>query len=212
MKRSVMLCGAIALTLVLTTGALAAKRFLITSSAQVAPGVLTGKDIKDGSLSASVLSSAAKAALRGTPGPAGVQGPVGPAGPVGVAGPRGFTGADGFDGLDGVDGVDGVDGAQGVKGDVGPQGPQGEVGPRGAAGTAAVTIHTQAYALAAGVEQSITASCDAGQLAVSGGFVSNGLVFDLGSRPTPADDGWTMFLVDTEQVPRAGTVFVSCLG
>jgi hypothetical protein len=113
MKRSFVVFGVIALVLVVSSGAIAAQKFLITSSAQVKPGVLTGGNIKNGSLSAIEFSAAAKAALRGAQGPAGVQGLVGPAGPAGVAGPRGTSGSTG---------------SQGPAGSQGPQGPQGAVG------------------------------------------------------------------------------------
>jgi hypothetical protein len=113
MKRSFVVFGVIALMLVVATGAIAAHKFLITSSAQVKPGVLTGVNIKNGSLGATEFSAAAKAALRGAQGPAGSQGLVGPAGPAGVAGPRGLTGSTG---------------SQGPQGAIGPQGVQGAVG------------------------------------------------------------------------------------
>ncbi|MBA2953034.1 hypothetical protein GON03_01830 [Nocardioides sp. MAH-18] len=51
--------------------------------------VITGKQIKDGSIATKDLSKKARAALRGQTGPAGQQGPAGPQGERGVAGPPG---------------------------------------------------------------------------------------------------------------------------
>jgi hypothetical protein len=66
-------------------GTASAARYIITSGSQVKPGVLT----------ASNLSSAARAQLKGNQGPqgpAGSQGPQGPQGALGPAGPAGQTG------------------------------------------------------------------------------------------------------------------------
>jgi hypothetical protein len=119
----------------------------------------------------------------------GARGPAGPAGPAGAAG------------------------AQGPKGDTGAAGPQG---PRGAAGTAAVTVHTQAYSLdaggSAGDQGTFTANCDAGQLAVGGGFDSTGSVYNLDTRATHGDDGWTIYLVNADNGASTGTVYAYCLG
>jgi hypothetical protein len=79
-----------------------------------------------------------------------------------------------------------------------------------------VTVQTVAYSLSAsgqaGDAQDVTANCGVGQKAVSGGFDSNGSVFNLDTRPTGADDGWTIFLVNSDNTPRSGTVYATCLG
>ena len=80
--------------LLLASGAIAAKKYLITSSAQIKPGAI----------SLASLSRAAKAGLAGHPGangqagPAGPQGPKGDTGATGPAGPAGPKGSDGKDG------------------------------------------------------------------------------------------------------------------
>jgi hypothetical protein len=107
MKRTILALGTIALALALAGGAWAGKRYVITSSAQVKPGSLTGANVKDHSLGLAELSAAAHAALKGTGGPAGQQGP------------------------------NGATGAQGPKGDTGPQGPKGDAGPQGPRGSIA---------------------------------------------------------------------------
>lgn len=85
---------------------------LITGK-DVKDGSLTGRDVRNGTLRAADLNSSDLAALRQT-GPRGDAGPVGPQGERGAAGP------------------------QGERGEQGPQGPKGErgpEGPRGATGT-----------------------------------------------------------------------------
>lgn len=89
-----------ALVAVLAIGggsAVAARKYLITSTKQVSPKVL--KKLKG------------KTGKTGARGATGTQGPTGPAGPAG---------ADGSNGLNGTDGTDGTDGANGATGARGP--------------------------------------------------------------------------------------------
>jgi hypothetical protein len=77
--------------------------------------LITGKQVKDGSLTtkdiknASLLSKDFKTGQlpRGAQGAQGPTGPVGPTGPGGAAGVKGDTGDNGLDGQDGQDGQDG---------------------------------------------------------------------------------------------------------
>jgi hypothetical protein len=97
----------VVLLLVLVTGSAATAGSLITGK-QIKDGSLTGKDVRDRSLTAGDLAP-------GTV-PDAVAGPSGPAGTMGPAGPIGN------------------DGAPGPEGPVGPRGepgPQGEAGPPG---------------------------------------------------------------------------------
>ena len=82
MKKGITLIAVLVGVLAVTSGAFAAKRYLITSSSQ----------IKDGTVSLSDLSPAAKKALRGVN---GIGGPAGPQGPKGETGDKGDTGAAG---------------------------------------------------------------------------------------------------------------------
>src|SRR5690242_13403295 len=68
LKKGITLIAVLVGVLAVTSGAFAAKRYLITSSSQ----------IKDGAVSLSDLSPAAKKALRGVN---GIGGPAGPQGP-----------------------------------------------------------------------------------------------------------------------------------
>jgi hypothetical protein len=89
MKKVIAVLGAVALTLLITTGAFAANK------------MLTGANIKNGSIGVVDLSKSAKAALKGQPGEKGATGEkgetgaAGPQGPAGAQGPQGPAGAHG---------------------------------------------------------------------------------------------------------------------
>jgi hypothetical protein len=108
--------------------------------------------------------------------------------------------------------VQGPQGPIGPVGATGATGPAGPTGPTGAAGTAAVTVHTQAYTIAASGEQIVTAACGTGQKAVGGGFDSNGIVFNLDMKATAADDGWLFVLENPDSASASGNVYAYCLG
>lgn len=80
----------LALVFAMSGGALAASKFIITSTKQIKPSVL--------------------ASLKGKAGPAGAAGAQGPAGPQGPAGKDGVNGNSGKDGLNGKDGATGQNG------------------------------------------------------------------------------------------------------
>jgi len=82
------LVATLALVFAMSGGALAASKYLITSTKQISPKVLK--------------------ALAGKPSKAG------PAGPAGLQGPAGPAGANGKDGVSGVNGANGKDGANGA--------------------------------------------------------------------------------------------------
>jgi hypothetical protein len=89
----------LALVFAMSGGALAASRYLITSTKQVSPKVLKQLQGKPGA--------------RGTN---GAQGPAGPQGPAGAAGAKGETGAAGATGPAGSTGAKGEAGAAGKEG------------------------------------------------------------------------------------------------
>ena len=86
MKRSVVLLGAFALVLAITTGAFAASTWTITTSSQIKPG----------SIGYGNLSSAAKKRLAGAKGSTGATGAPGATGATGPAGAAGTPGASGL--------------------------------------------------------------------------------------------------------------------
>ena len=105
--------------------ALAVVFAVVAGTAMAGPAakkLLTGKDIKDGSIGIVDLSSATRVGLKGSKGPTGASGPQGP------SGPKGDTGATGATGPTGPAGPAGVAGPQGLKGDTGAQGAPGLIG------------------------------------------------------------------------------------
>jgi hypothetical protein len=109
----------------------------------------------------------------------------------------------------------GARGPQGLRGPAGAAGPAGPAGPAGSSPAAAVSVHTSAFSLAAGANQTFVASCSAGQKAVGGGYDSDGnaAVINLDLKPTAADDGWSLLLVNEDKnASHAGTVYAVCLG
>lgn len=96
----------IALVFAMTGGAYAAKHYLITSTKQISPKVLS--------------------ALKGKNGTNGTNGSNGINGKDGAPGARGPAGLEGPKGEKGEQGLPGEKGEKGAKGDTGSQGPKGE--------------------------------------------------------------------------------------
>ena len=97
----------------------------MTGSAFAARALITGADIKDGSISRADLSGRAVKSLKGK------RGPSGPAGRDGFAGPQGPQGSTGPQGDRGPAGPAGPEGPRGTTGDTGARGPQGIQGIQG---------------------------------------------------------------------------------
>jgi Collagen triple helix repeat (20 copies) len=168
LKKGITLIAVLVGVLAVTSGAFAAKRYLITSSSQ----------IKAGAVSLSDLSPAARKALSSVNGNSGVAGPQGTAGPQGNAGPAGAPGKDGKDGS-------ATPGPQGPKGDRGATGAQG---PHGSAGISGYEVRTWRYSKddtntdagpgypGVGSGAIATVACSSGKVAIGGGyrFTDNG--------------------------------------
>src|SRR5512132_4310092 len=132
---------------------------IVASGAATAAGVAlsTGAQIKDGSIQLRDLSPRAKRALRGQRGPRGFRG---------VAGPVGITGAPG---------------PAGARGPIGPPGPPGPVGRNGLVSLNLVVGPSQT--IPPGGSAVVEAFCAPGQLAVSAGANSLGLIGALETLP-----------------------------
>jgi hypothetical protein len=119
----------VALVFVMTGGAYAASKYVISSTKQVSPKVLAALKGKAGANGAQGSAGAA--------GPAGPAGPAGARGETGVAGQNGAAGEKGAQGEKGTPGANGFNGTDGAKG---PAGPTGPVGPTGSPWTAGGTL------------------------------------------------------------------------
>ncbi len=121
------LVAVVALVFAMTGGALAANKYLITSTKQIKPSVLKKLQGKAGPKGAQ--------GAPGTPGVPGAQGPAGPAGPKGETGAQGPAGS----GSKGEPGAKGATGATGVTGAT-VTGPAGVTGPEGICSTSACSL------------------------------------------------------------------------
>ena len=150
----------------LTGAGLAASKYLITSTNQIAPKVLSS------------LHGA-----KGATGSKGAAGIAGDTGPTGVSGTPGQTGAQGPQGATGPTGLTGTTGQTGAKGDTGPTGPPGPTGPTGPTGPAGInwsgvyTVDPGPTALNSGSPTAtLRVNCNNNDHAISGGYSSNNAV------------------------------------
>ena len=120
--------------LAITSGASAAKKYLITSSSQVKDGVISLSDLSPGVRKAIQDTPASSAAAQGQSGPQGSKGDTGEKGAKGDTGATGAEGAKGAKGDTGETGAKGDTGETGAKGDTGETGAKGETGETGAKG------------------------------------------------------------------------------
>ena len=147
---------------------------------------------------------------KGMRGAAGAPGPRGPAGPAGAAGAQGAQGATGAQGAQGFMGLQGLIGPSGPQGNIGPMGetglngsngqdgargatgPQGPAGSDGLNGGSVVTATDTSTVVDANAVVSATASCPAGHIAISGGFLETGATSPsvIESHATPDFAGW----------------------
>jgi hypothetical protein len=110
--------------------------------------LITGLDVKDGSLTTADLSKSAQASLHGSKGARGLKGVAGTPGRAGAFGHTGAQGPIGLTGLQGATGAIGtastVVGPRGLTGDTGAAstvvGPQGPIGPGGTTQGAVCTV------------------------------------------------------------------------
>jgi hypothetical protein len=152
----------------------------------------------------------------GATGAQGEKGDTGDTGATGAQGEKGDTGATGAQGEKGDPGATGAPGEKGEKGETGAMGAtgatgaQGEKGETGATGAAAST--SASVRSSTGSAFTVTALCDAGQVAMGGGF--SGLITTssnqvTASQPVTVGDqrGWSV----TQTRAVSLTVHVTCI-
>lgn len=206
MKKAVTLIAALVAVLAVTSGAFAAKQYLIVSS----------KQIKHGAISLSDLSHHARKVLHGK------QGATGPAGPQGLKGDIGATG---------TQGPQGDRGPQGPKGDTGATGLAGSFysveqypnDPGGVTGNSIATVacdpnnpdNSQNYVAIAGGVQNADNTTDmysaTNQLPVSASFPGR---MDWNTNTPKPDrlDGWVIqFAGSAGQQDKAIEVWALCV-
>lgn len=103
--------------------------FVALTSSATAAVMISGKNIKDGSVTGADVRDRSIAARDLAPDALAASAQGGAAGP---AGPRGAAGADGADGQAGARGAKGDTGETGAKGNTGAKGDQGDRGPSNA--------------------------------------------------------------------------------
>ena len=187
MKKGITLIAVLGIVLAVTSGAFAANHYLITSSSQ----------IKDGVISLSDLSPAARTALQGKQGSTVDAGLQKLAGAQGLKGDQGETGAQGSKGDTGAAGTPGRKGDTGAKGDTGCNRRSGPSGTRGVSG---YEVRTWRYSKddadsdsgpgysGVGGGAIATVACSPGKVAIGGGyrFTSEG---DNGFNSAAVSDG-----------------------
>ena len=197
-------------------GTATAAKFLITSSSQIKDGAVSGRDVRDRSLSASDLSPSALKAIAGQGSPrAGGDGAAGAKGDRGAAGPAGPAGAQG------------PKGERGAQGTAGPQGAKGDRGPSNLFVSRKDWGHHRVLD-GNGSERLITMTLPAGKYFVTTEAALNGNGAGIGCLIQGWDDGqfknldyrWesvqgTRQLVQTTEVETpagGGEVWLTCIG
>jgi hypothetical protein len=132
-------------------------------SKQLKKSAVRTKQLKDGGVRAADLSGEVRELIA-----TAVTGPAGPAGETGPEGPAGPAG-----------------------GPEGPQGPAGPEGPAGPAGVSGYEVVTDGTNLNGSGSRTVSVTCPAGKVAVSGGMRSDASVVLSGSFPSDAGSGWS---------------------
>ena len=149
------------------------------------PGLITGAQIKDRSLTLKDLSRGTVAGLRGKAGPAGPRGAQGPVGATGAPGPAG---------------------PQGIQGLTGSSGPPGPAGGFDLAKISQVTGPTTTAPPLPGVLIGMPAFCPSGQKALAGGYRIFSTNTDVGiglfeSVSLGSQNGWNVGVANNSAGP-----------
>jgi hypothetical protein len=136
MHKALAVLAVLGIVLAVSSGAYADRR--LPTGSDIKDGSLTGADIAEHSLGASLLSASARDSLAGIGGPRGLIGRTGPNGANGSAGMNGRQGDNGPPGPAGGAGLTGSTGSVGATGATGAIGSVGATGATGAIGSTGV--------------------------------------------------------------------------
>ena len=187
MKKSTTLNGPRIRTVLMIAAALVVGS-TATAGAEAAAQLITGKQIKNSSVTGADVRDGSLTKVDFSGSIAGPRGPVGPEGPEGTQGPAGPKGATGATGATGAAGAPGADGAQG------PQGPQGPAG--GLNGLQYITVGEDVPKES---NAAWSAPCPAGTKVLGGGVSSfNPAVVEIQeSAPLNGGAGWAVQVRNT---------------
>ncbi len=168
-------------------GAFAAGAIIATAATGAATKMMiTGSEIKNGSITARDLSPALRAQLQAPR----AAGPQGDRGPQGEAGAPGTQGAPGLPGAAGAQGLPGSQGAQGATG------ATGAVGADGAPGLANVSTVTESVSVFEDTTtKTLTATCPLGKTRIAQDVVVLGVIHTANANVRTSapvgTTGWT---------------------
>lgn len=202
--------------IILFSVAAIALALMVASAPAVATKLITGKDIRNGSVQELDLDAKTRTKLNNLAVPAtGAQGERGATGATGIQGPKGSKGEQGEQGAS----VTGPQGDRGFDGKTGPVGPSGQPGPKGDPGRDSVahldyrSEVTDAFIPLAGEDFSHPLKCDGDQTPIGGGYrVTSGDITIKGSYPDPVSPN-ASWIIEGHAGPGSGTlvVYVTCI-
>jgi hypothetical protein len=176
--------------MIVSSAATATAAELITGK-DVKDGSLTGKDVRDGRLTGADVKdeSLTPSDVAGALGPTGPAGPAGARGPTGPAGPGGLTGP---------------------KGNPGPQGFTGSPGTTGTSGLEYVVV---GQAIGAVSTEFWSADCPAGKEVLGGGVSSSVVNRTIVQESAPLDDlaGWYVGIYNWGNVAETSYAWAVCV-
>jgi hypothetical protein len=167
---------------------------LITGK-QIKDGSLTGRDIANGAVTGSDVRDGSVVRRDFGVLPSGPRGPQGGQGPTGSVGPRG------------------PQGAVGMPGQPGGKGPRGYQGAEGPPGAGVISQHTYSEAVPGKSTATLSADCPSTTRVLGGGASYDAVYYWLEvieSAPADYSTGWVVTFRNIQDGPLTGTVWALC--
>jgi hypothetical protein len=200
---AVLLAGALVLSLASAAGAVTPTSSTINGCINKSTRVL--RVLAVGSTTCRSTENKLSWSRYGTPGPTGATGAIGTKGDKGDTGEQGLQGPKGDTGEQGLQGPKGDTGDTGAKGDAGTTGDTGSQGPAGVFGSITTRDGT---AVTTGA--TATASCQAGETAIGGGWTQTDNKAVKVSMATSSTT-WTVTLAANLGAGKSLTAQVICV-